>query len=72
MPPADTIEIELNGARERVPADTTVGDLVRRVLPSARAYAVEVNRSVLPRREHDARAVRDGDRIEIVTLVGGG
>ncbi len=72
MTSVDTVEIELNGACERVPAGTTVGDLVRRVLPSARAYAVEVNRSVLPRREHDARAVLAGDRIEIVTLVGGG
>ena len=50
MTSVDTVEIELNGACERVPAGTTVGDLVRRVLPSARAYAVEVNRSVLPRR----------------------
>lgn len=72
MTAGEPVEIELNGARERVPAGTTVGDLVRRVLPAARAYAVELNRAVLPRREHDARAVAAGDRIEIVTLVGGG
>jgi thiamine biosynthesis protein ThiS len=55
-----------------VPAGTTVADLVVRVLPNARAYAVEVNRSVLSRRDHATRAVTAGDRIEIVTLVGGG
>jgi len=66
------IRIELNGAPTAVPAGTTVADLVARTLPNARAYAVEVNRAVLSRRDHAAREVREGDRIEIVTLVGGG
>ncbi len=34
--------------------------------------AVEVNEAVVPHREHAAVRLRDGDRIEIVTLVGGG
>lgn len=36
------------------------------------ACAVEVNRSLVPRRERDARELADGDVVEIVTLVGGG
>jgi sulfur carrier protein len=66
------IDIELNGQPATVPTGTTVADLVARTLPNARAYAVEVNRAVLSRREHPTREVRDGDKIEIVTLVGGG
>jgi sulfur carrier protein len=66
------IRIELNGQAAAVPAGTTVADLVARTLPNARAYAVEVNRAVLSRRDHATREVREGDRIEIVTLVGGG
>jgi thiamine biosynthesis protein ThiS len=66
------IHIELNGQPAAVPTGTTVADLVARTLPNARAYAVEVNRAVLSRRDHAAREVRDGDKIEIVTLVGGG
>ena len=66
------IRIELNGQPTAVPAGTTVADIVARTLPNARAYAVEVNRAVLSRRDHATREVRDGDRIEIVTLVGGG
>jgi thiamine biosynthesis protein ThiS len=61
------IRIELNGQPASVTTGTTVADLVSRTLPNARAYAVEVNR-----RDHAERKVRDGDRIEIVTLVGGG
>jgi thiamine biosynthesis protein ThiS len=66
------IHIELNGQPAVVPTGTTVADLVARTLPNARAYAVELNRAVLSRRDHAAREVRDGDKIEIVTLVGGG
>lgn len=66
------VRIELNGQPAAVPAGTTVAELVARTLPNARAYAVEVNRTVLSRRDHAAREVREGDRIEIVTLVGGG
>jgi len=36
------------------------------------AFAVEVNRRVVPRRDHAATLLQDGDSIEIVTLVGGG
>ncbi len=66
------LTIELNGNAMRVPYGTTIAALVTMTLPEARAYAVELNRSVLPRRDHAAREVREGDRIEIVTLVGGG
>ena len=66
------LTIELNGRHEMVVVGTTLADLVTRTLPNARAYAVEVNRCVVPRRELSARPVSDGDRIEIVTLVGGG
>ncbi len=66
------IRIELNGQPASVATGTTVADLVARTMPNARAYAVEVNRAVLSRRDHAERKVRDGDRIEIVTLVGGG
>lgn len=66
------IEITLNGVPTNVPVGTSVADLVRRVLPDARAYAVELNRAVLSRRDHATRTVHQGDAVEVVTLVGGG
>lgn len=38
----------------------------------ARAFAVEVNGALAPRRRFHERSLADGDRVEIVTLVGGG
>ena len=40
-------------------------------LPS-RNFAVEINLDLVPRAEHASRLLREGDRIEVVTLVGGG
>lgn len=72
-PSTETIfEIVLNGRPTRVSAGTTVAELVARTLPNARAYAVELNRAVLSRRDHATRTVSTGDSVEIVTLVGGG
>ncbi len=34
--------------------------------------AVELNLEVVPRAQHAATALREGDRLEVVTLVGGG
>jgi sulfur carrier protein len=34
--------------------------------------AVELNLDVVPRAKHAETLLRDGDRLEIVTLVGGG
>ena len=34
--------------------------------------AVEVNRQLVPRRRHETEELHNGDRVEVVTLVGGG
>ena len=34
--------------------------------------AVEVNRRLVPRRRHETEELHNGDRVEVVTLVGGG
>ncbi|MBY0457781.1 MAG: sulfur carrier protein ThiS [Gemmataceae bacterium] len=54
------------------PDPLTVADLLARLGKDPTKLAVEVNRDVVPRAEHAAHALKDGDRVEIVTLVGGG
>jgi sulfur carrier protein len=64
--------IDLNGERHDVRAGTTVCALVRETLRLADdRIAIELNRQLLPRTQWD-RALASGDRLEIVTLVGGG
>lgn len=66
------MKIRINGEMETVEAPCTVRALLAARGMGEAACAVEINREVVPRREHDEREVRDGDEIEIVSLVGGG
>jgi len=66
------IEITLNGQRRQVEPGLSLETLLARLeLPLARV-AVERNRQVVPRSRYSAEPVEPGDRIEVVTLVGGG
>lgn len=71
-PAPGAIGIVVNGEPRGVPDRSTLRMLVESLGLGDRPCAAEVNRRLVPRREHDATMLRDGDRIEIVTLVGGG
>jgi sulfur carrier protein len=65
-------EIMVNGMKRRVEAGTTVAALVDALGYGDRPVAVERNHEVVPRAQHVSCLVESGDRIEIVTFVGGG
>lgn len=64
--------ITVNGEPVALRKTQTIAELLRERQLDRAACAVEVNRKVVPKRQHADHALRDGDRIEIVTLVGGG
>ena len=64
--------IVVNGEPRVVDAGTSAAALVALLGLSDRPLAVEVNERIVPRRDLAACMLHDGDRIEIVTLVGGG
>jgi len=66
------MRITVNGEARDVPDGTTVLGLVEILGVPRQATAVEINRVLVPRSLQAARALADGDAIEIVTLVGGG
>ncbi len=66
------IRVEVNGAACEVPARSSVSELVQSLGLDAERIAVEVNRALVPRKEHVTRLLEEGDRVEFVTLVGGG
>jgi len=69
---ARDLDIVVNGERRAVAAGASALDVVAGLGLADRPVAVEVNERVVPRRELAARLLRDGDTLEIVTLVGGG
>ena len=64
--------ITVNDEPRSFPDPLSVADLLRHLNKDPRTLAVEVNRAVVPRAEHPARRLADGDAVEIATLVGGG
>jgi thiamine biosynthesis protein ThiS len=66
------IAIRVNGAAREVPAGTTVARLTELLGLVPARIAVERNGALVRRAEHAATELRDGDALEIVTLVGGG
>jgi sulfur carrier protein len=66
------MKIRVNGVEREVPGTTTVRDLVAGLGLPPGPMAVEVNRDVVPRARHAEHVLTEGDRVEVVTLVGGG
>ncbi|MEM6365762.1 MAG: sulfur carrier protein ThiS [Planctomycetota bacterium] len=66
------INVIVNGKSENVARPMSIAELVRNVDVPANYLAIEVNGEVVPREQHDSTIVRDGDAVEVVTLVGGG
>ncbi len=71
-PMSDRIDIVINGERRTVTSGTTVAGLIAELGLGDRRVAVERNREVVPRARHADTALADGDRLELVTFVGGG
>jgi sulfur carrier protein len=66
------VNIIVNGEPQDVPDNTSVAQLLVGLELASRPVAVEVNQQLVSRPEHAERVLRAGDRLEIVTLVGGG
>jgi sulfur carrier protein len=56
----------------RVSAGESVADLLRRLGVANPRVAVERNKEIVPRVEHAATRLAEGDVLEVVELVGGG
>ncbi|RQX04690.1 sulfur carrier protein ThiS [Micromonospora arida] len=66
------MELTVNGAGRSVAAGASVADLVRDIVAQPRGVAVAVNGEVVPRTGWPARALHDGDRVEVLTAAQGG
>lgn len=66
------MNIAINGENREAPDGETVAELLKRLGVNPLHVAVEVNLDVCPRTKHAECKLRDGDQIEVVTLVGGG
>jgi thiamine biosynthesis protein ThiS len=64
--------IVVNGESRPIRAGQTVAELLGELGLDPRQVAVERNREVVPRALHASTVLAAGDRLEVVTFVGGG
>jgi sulfur carrier protein len=66
------MKIQVNGHDREIAEGSTIAKLLGDLGVRQPHVAVEVNLEVVPRAEHGEMVLREGDRVEVVTLVGGG
>jgi sulfur carrier protein len=66
------MQIIVNGQSRHIDQDATVAHLLDQLGLAGKPVAVEVNLELAPKQNHAQHRLADGDRLEIVTLVGGG
>ena len=67
-----SVRFHLNGEPRETAEPRTLAELIEELGLRPEHVAVERNRVLVPRGERATARVEDGDRIELVTLVGGG
>jgi len=68
----DVIQIQVNGEQRGCRANATVGDLLRELAIKTERVAVELNLEIMDRKDFDHRSLKQGDRVEILSFIGGG
>jgi sulfur carrier protein len=66
------ITLQVNGKPYDCEPQTQLPKMLEQLGLNPRLVAVEYNGEILPRQEWDNTKLQAGDRIEIVTIVGGG
>ena len=66
------MNISVNGERREVAPGTALDIVVRSLTRAPSGVAAALNEAVVPRAEWSVTALRDGDRVEVLTAVQGG
>ena len=66
------MQLTINGQSRQVVEGATIAELLRELRLDGKPVAVEVNLELVPKQRHAEHRLAEGDRLEIVTLVGGG
>lgn len=66
------IQITLNGETTSFEGQPSIAEVLKNLPFAVPFSAVAVNRSVIPRSEHEKILLQEGDEVEVVHAVGGG
>ena len=66
------VEVQVNGASIALEDNTSVDSLIDSLGLSDRKIAIEINHQIVSRSRYHSITLKNEDKIEIVTAVGGG
>jgi thiamine biosynthesis protein ThiS len=66
------MKVTINGEGRTMDEGGTISQLLERLGVSPAGTAVAVNGTIVPRDDHDARTIAEGDAVEILRPIGGG
>ena len=66
------MEVFVNGAPREIAPGASIATLLTELNLDVRHVAVECNLELVPRAQHADHKLQPGDKLEVVTLVGGG
>lgn len=69
---SDRITVQVNGETRTCPPQTPLPQLLEQLGLNPRLVAVEYNGEILHRQYWSQTHIKEGDKLEIVTIVGGG
>jgi len=68
----DAVTIQVNGESRGIGDGQTVAALLHELDIRPDRVAVELNLEILDRKDFETRGLREGDRVEILSFIGGG
>ena len=66
------MQLYLNGEARQYESALNISTLTLRLGLQQQRFAVEVNRCIIPKSQHDSHYLVEGDRVEIIQAIGGG
>lgn len=66
------IRLFVNGETRELDKDATVASLLEKLGTPPERVAIELNLQVLDKQDYARTVLKDGDRLEIISFVGGG
>jgi sulfur carrier protein len=70
--PVESIRVYINGEPHEIPGEQTVAALLSKLSIPAERVAIELNKSIVRKREWENTLISEGAQVEIVEFVGGG
>jgi sulfur carrier protein len=66
------ITINLNGEPHKIEGEASLTALLEKLKLAPSRIAVEINHAVVPKAEYAQTVLKAGDKVEIISFVGGG